>query len=698
MNGDMPGTMNFLKRLSLFEVLLVVSILGVHLYAALSDAYNFPNFWFKRDDAFYYFKVAQNITEGYGSTFDGINPTNGYHPLWMIVCIPIFALARFDVILPLRVLLMVIAVMQAVTAILLYRLIRDNLSRAVGILAASFWAFGFYIHYTVYEFGLETPLAALAVVLFIYKLSRFEQEWRSTPVTTRQIAELALIAVVVMFSRLDLVFLTIITGAWIIFRGKPLRTLLLLDLVVIFASMTSSVALRTGIAPYNEFYSSSAVEATILAIFAKVIALYFFGAYQHPRANSLWIRFRQLFFAVTTGTIITVVLYLILVQFGIGANFPRSAFLLDWGISLILFFALRLAAGWFSNPNLSAAETPVNEFRANWKTWLTEGVTYYGILGGFLAAYMLFNKLMFGTSSPVSGQIKRWWGSIPVTLYEGAASNWFSFFGVGRDHFNAWQPLTELFYWGAEILRPLHPGAGRAAADRYYMAMLIFLLVALVILFINKRRTTNVLSNMAVIPLAAGIGFHILSYTTTSYGGAKEWYWVSEMVMIVLAGSLLLHLILKPLQRFKPAHLMVEISAVLVSIYLGYNLSQVIVKVMVHDYFPPDRAYMEVVEFLEENTPPGSVIGMTGGGNVGYLIKDRTIVNMDGLINSHEYFIALKNREAAPYLVEHGMTIVFANPHLLTMSPYYGQFAPYLVSFNSFGGKDLLYLLKEPKY
>jgi hypothetical protein len=143
---------------------------------------------------------------------------------------------------------------------------------------------------------------------------------------------------------------------------------------------------------------------------------------------------------------------------------------------------------------------------------------------------------------------------------------------------------------------------------------------------------------------------------------------------------------------------MVEISAVLVSIYLGYNLSQVIVKVMVHDYFPPDRAYMEVVEFLEENTPPGSVIGMTGGGNVGYLIKDRTIVNMDGLINSHEYFIALKNREAAPYLVEHGMTIVFANPHLLTMSPYYGQFAPYLVSFNSFGGKDLLYLLKEPKY
>jgi len=107
---------------------------------------------------------------------------------------------------------------------------------------------------------------------------------------------------------------------------------------------------------------------------------------------------------------------------------------------------------------------------------------------------------------------------------------------------------------------------------------------------------------------------------------------------------------------------------------------------------------MEVVEYIEENTSPGSVIGMTGGGNVGYLIKDRTIVNMDGLINSYEYFRALQNGQAPIYLHEHDMTIVFANPRLLEIPPYYGQFAPYLVRFNSYGGKDLLYLLDEPKY
>jgi hypothetical protein len=35
------------------------------------------------DDSFYYLKTAMNIAEGHGATFDQINPTNGFHPLWM---------------------------------------------------------------------------------------------------------------------------------------------------------------------------------------------------------------------------------------------------------------------------------------------------------------------------------------------------------------------------------------------------------------------------------------------------------------------------------------------------------------------------------------------------------------------------------------------------------------------------------------
>ncbi len=39
------------------------------------------------DDAYFYMKTAHNIGAGLGSTFDGINSTNGYHPLYMGVLV-----------------------------------------------------------------------------------------------------------------------------------------------------------------------------------------------------------------------------------------------------------------------------------------------------------------------------------------------------------------------------------------------------------------------------------------------------------------------------------------------------------------------------------------------------------------------------------------------------------------------------------
>lgn len=47
------------------------------------------------DDAWYYFGIARNVADGKGSTFDGINATNGYHPLWLAVSVVPF-LAGLD--------------------------------------------------------------------------------------------------------------------------------------------------------------------------------------------------------------------------------------------------------------------------------------------------------------------------------------------------------------------------------------------------------------------------------------------------------------------------------------------------------------------------------------------------------------------------------------------------------------------------
>ena len=39
------------------------------------------------DDGYFYPQIARHIVHHQGSTFNGIMLTNGYHPLWMVLCV-----------------------------------------------------------------------------------------------------------------------------------------------------------------------------------------------------------------------------------------------------------------------------------------------------------------------------------------------------------------------------------------------------------------------------------------------------------------------------------------------------------------------------------------------------------------------------------------------------------------------------------
>jgi hypothetical protein len=311
---------------------------------------------------------------------------------------------------------------------------------------------------------------------------------------------------------------------------------------------------------------------------------------------------------------------------------------------------------------------------------------------------MLFNHFTFGTSSPVSGQIKRWWGSMASSAYEQPASDWTSYFGVSSGHsFKAWKPFIDIFRQPANLLYFVNPG-GDVANKNFYLAIILFLLIVFILLLLNKKKIPYILKQLSFIPVMAGSGIHVLSYTTTAYSGIHEWYWVNQIILLTIFFSLLIYLILEPLHKILLTSHLLDLVALFIAVNTAYQFWIPIKTTMVHNVFPIDKPYMDVVRYLEQNTLPNEIIGMTGGGNVGYFIKGRTIVNMDGLINSYEYFQALQNGQSPIYLREHGMTVIFASPRLLAIPPYFGQFAPYLERFNSYGGKDLLYLLEEPKY
>lgn len=75
------------------------------------------------DDAFYYFQTSRNIVEGFGSTFDGIHLTNGYHPLWMLLMLPVSLFVK-DPVIFIRLILSLTITLNFLTAWLLYKLIQ----------------------------------------------------------------------------------------------------------------------------------------------------------------------------------------------------------------------------------------------------------------------------------------------------------------------------------------------------------------------------------------------------------------------------------------------------------------------------------------------------------------------------------------------------------------------------------------------
>ena len=113
---------------------------------------------------------------------------------------------------------------------------------------------------------------------------------------------------------------------------------------------------------------------------------------------------------------------------------------------------------------------------------------------------------------------------------------------------------------------------------------------------------------------------------------------------------------------------------------------------MTYGEWKPTDPNNDIAAFLEAHTEPGSVIGMTGGGNAGYFIHDRTVINLDGLINSYTYYQLLKEKKAGPFLANEGLNYILANSDLLNQLPYKGQFAPYISLMDvRYGGKDLVH-------
>lgn len=662
--------------------------MGVHLYAALAGAHALPMRWFLRDDAYYYFKVAQNISQGLGSTFDGFNLTNGYHPLWMLICIPIFALARFDLILPLRILILMLAALSAASGVLLYRLLRRNLSPAIAVWAASFFTLDLTLHNTITQMGLETGLLAFSLLLLLTALQRYQ----AAP-TRRGLLWLSAAAALTLFSRLDSIYLVLLLGVWVIFRGGALPKLLLADLLISLSAYVLAVLQRSSLPIYLPNFSSATLLVAGLAFGLQSLLFYFLGLYQPPKEQTFW----RLTGKTALGSLVANLAALALTLL-LGLGIPRSAPLLAFGLVLPLNLGLRLGLRFFSPWPVTppaAQKSPLEQLRSAWRGWLTTALTYFSPLGVTLGGYLLYNRLAFGTFMPVSGQIKRWWGLLRHDIYGGEARSALDIFGLDPHFSTAWNPwLKTLFTISETIAARLNSPTNLT----FLWALFFVALLALALIFASRRAALPILARLGLFPLLLAAELHVFFYGALPYGGKQEWYWVME----ILAGLLLLAALLDFALRLLPFARLKKLLAwglsLSLSLSLAWNFAYYLTERMpLSDAQYAGQPYLDMLPLLEQNTEPGAQIGMTGGGNVGYFIQGRSIVNLDGLINSYAYFQASQNGQADEFLAAQGLDYIFANPDILTATePYAQQFKGRLEPLPgvpAYGGKLLLRFL-----
>ncbi|MEN3002680.1 MAG: hypothetical protein ABDI19_12695 [Armatimonadota bacterium] len=169
------------------------------------------------DDAGYFFKIAQNVVAGKGFTFDGINKTNGFQPLWLYALLPLAWLMRgaspevfFRVALMYQVVLVVIA------GIFFYYAIVSFTNRVISTITTVI----FYLISTVWFLnGMESGVLLLCVSgLLAYSL-RHQVFFDYQP---KKAFILGLLLGLVLLARLDMIFLVIamylFISIWILWR------------------------------------------------------------------------------------------------------------------------------------------------------------------------------------------------------------------------------------------------------------------------------------------------------------------------------------------------------------------------------------------------------------------------------------------------------------------------------------------------
>ncbi|HEV2162120.1 MAG TPA: hypothetical protein VGR52_07820 [Stellaceae bacterium] len=204
-----------------YWALALIPVAAIFVLATLSPPMALNDYL--SDDAYYYLRVAANIAHGAGSTFGNLVPTNGYHPLWQLVLVPVFWIVRApDAAIPA---VFAISSVAWVTCVALYRRIGQLCDAEAAFLCGGIYlcwlgTFALPGGAGLVFLGMETTLA-LPILLWLVELSLRHAIFTAAPQPTRSLLTVGAALTLMCLARLDAVFIAAATiGAFVLIQQK----------------------------------------------------------------------------------------------------------------------------------------------------------------------------------------------------------------------------------------------------------------------------------------------------------------------------------------------------------------------------------------------------------------------------------------------------------------------------------------------
>jgi hypothetical protein len=166
------------------------------------------------DDAFYYLEIGARAGRGEGFSFDGLHATNGFHPLWQAMVVPVVGtLGTSDAALRAVLVLGLVCALAAVLLVarVVWSLLGAGPALFGGIVATQF-GLGAWTN------GMEGPVVLLALAVLVTALV-----WAARTKGSRALLVVGLTSGLLVLARLDFAPLILVVGVAIWIRWRDWR-------------------------------------------------------------------------------------------------------------------------------------------------------------------------------------------------------------------------------------------------------------------------------------------------------------------------------------------------------------------------------------------------------------------------------------------------------------------------------------------